>query len=74
MVTKSKQVCSVTPQSPTQGSSNMASSICQKRKEVIKRVHAALTNGVNPLSREEAYFMETCCCILGKSTRIRHSR
>jgi hypothetical protein len=40
-------------------------SIYQKRKEEVKRVHEALTNGVNPLSKEEADFVELCCRILG---------
>ncbi len=36
----------------------MSSSVYQKRNEEIKRVHTALTNWVNPLSSEEAHFVE----------------
>jgi hypothetical protein len=43
----------------------MASSIYQRKKEDMISVHTSLTNEVNPLSSEEAHFVETCCHILG---------
>ncbi len=43
----------------------MASFIYQRKKEEASKVHTALANGLNPLSSEEAYFVETCCRILG---------
>jgi hypothetical protein len=52
----------------------MVSSIHQRRSEEIKRVHVALTNGVNPLSREEAHLVETCCRKLGMNYPERHSK
>jgi hypothetical protein len=40
----------------------MASFIYQRKKEEASKVHTALANGLNPLSSEEAYFVETCVC------------
>ncbi len=48
-----------------QGNSSMSSSIYQMRKEEIQRVHAALTERENPLSKEEAHFADMCCHKLG---------
>jgi hypothetical protein len=51
----------------------MARFIYQRRKEEIKRVYTALTNGVNPLSSEDADIVETCYRILGIECQVRHS-
>ncbi len=37
----------------------------QRKKEEESKVHTELANGLNPLSSEEVYFIETCCHILG---------
>jgi hypothetical protein len=36
----------------------MSSSIFQRKKEKTRRVHPALTDGMNPLPSEEAHFVE----------------
>jgi hypothetical protein len=45
-----------------------------KKEEVIKTVHSAFNNGVNPISSKEAHFLDICCRFLGKEYQVKEEQ